>query len=416
MRFFVVLIIAMLPFPAIAITLDEAVRHALENSEDIRIARESSEELRAAGDLVAVSGKPQLTFGAGYVELGGNAEESPYSVTPDRDISAEVTGAQLLYAGGRIWKRSDLRKNYHKQADLNMASGKRDIVKQVRSAFNAWLYRKAALDIDISRLAQREDELDDAGDLREVGMVTSLDVRQANLNVNFAKDRLNADEAALKEALIDFNLSIGRSDEEPQVPEGRLEEIPDMADIVKSLNERLSQKDFLDLETLKTQYEAAELNHKIAGGEHLPEIALVASAKTGGEEAGEMDESWSAGIQLEWNFCDGGLARANRAASAAGMRRAKEVLNKTVKELAAAVDKIKIDLRSAEKRIELQKEAVELSKKNYEDARGQYRAGTITLTRLGEFNLSYAEARFNLLSLYYMQREIVTEAQALLDR
>lgn len=406
-------------YSSIAATMEEAVRIALENTEAARIVEESSKELREAGNQVAAFVYPQLTLEAGYTEMGNNAEESPipYLNAPDRDISAGVTGTQLLYAGGRIWRSLDLRRNYHAQADLNEKSGKRDIVKSVRSAFNNYLYQKAALDIYISRLSQRHDEIDDAKDLKDAGMVTSLDVRQANLNLNFAKTQLQAGEAAIKEALIDFNLTLGRpSSEEFLVPEGDLGQIQDMAEIIRKLYETVSENAFLDTEFLDTRFNAAELNHKIAHGEYFPEVALVASGKSNGEEPGEMDESWTIGVQLEWDFYDGGRVRAQKALARAQMRQAKENLAQTQKELFGTVDKININIQSLEKRVEIQKEAVELSKRNYEDARSQYRAGTITHTQLGEYNLSFAEARFNLLGLYYMQRGTVTSALALLER
>ena len=417
----IIVIISMLvvfPHSSLAITRDEAVRIALEKSEAVRIVEESSAELRAAGNQATAFVYPQLTFETGYFEMGNNAEESPipYLNAPDRDISAGVTGTQVLYAGGRIWRSLDLKKNYQTQADLYEKSGKRDVAKAVRSAFDNYLYQKAALDININRLSQRHDELDDAKDLKDAGMVTSLDVRQANLNLNFAKAQLQAGEAALKEALIDFNLALGRSaSDEFLVPEGKLGEVPDMTDIIKKLYANVNEDAFLDSASLKTQFDAADLNLKITGGEYLPEVALMASGKSNGEKAGDMTESWRIGVQLEWNFYDGGLVRAKKASAKAQMRQARENLAKTKKELSGAVDKININIQSLEKRIAIQKEAVELSKSNYEDARSQYRAGTITHTQLGEYNLSNAEARFNLIGLYYMQSELVTSALALLE-
>ena len=111
---------------------------------------------------------------------------------------------------------------------------------------------------------------------------------------------------------------------------------------------------------------------------------------------------------------DGGLVRGKKAAAKAGMKRETENLAGVKKDMAGEIEKIDINLRSLEQRTIIQKEAVKLSGENYEDARGQYRAGTITLTRLGEFSLSYSEARFNLLGLFYLQREHFIRAKALL--
>lgn len=349
--------------------------------------------------------------------MGNNQPDSPFPFleSPDRDISAEASGSQLLFAGGRIWNSLKLQDAYYKQSELTIQAGERDIVRNVRNTFDAVLFRKAALDIDISRLAHRNDELQDAKDLRDVGMATSLDVRQAQLNLNVAKDRMKADEAALEEARIDFNLSIGRSgDDSLLTPEGKLRECPDTDALLKNLYAKLSNDALLDIHLLSRQAESSRISYDIACGERYPTLTAVASGKSNGENTGEMYESWNMGLQLSYPLFDGNLIRAKRAEARAGMEKASETLMKTKKSISGAVATIHLKLESLAERVEMQKEAVRLSRENYNDARGHYRAGTITLTRLGEFNLSYTEARFVLAGLYYARRQVIAEALALL--
>jgi len=97
------------------------------------------------------------------------------------------------------------------------------------------------------------------------------------------------------------------------------------------------------------------------------------------------------------------------------MKKTEESLSQTKKLLAGEIETVGVNIESLKQRISLQQEAVELSRENYEDARGHYRAGMITLTRFGEFNLSYAEARFNLLRIFFLRREQLTRAEALLE-
>jgi outer membrane protein TolC len=94
---------------------------------------------------------------------------------------------------------------------------------------------------------------------------------------------------------------------------------------------------------------------------------------------------------------------------------AQDQLSLTEKELKARVNSLGIRRTEVEERIKLQQESVSLAKENYEDARGHYRAGTITLTRLGEFSLSYAEVRFTLQSLFLRQRELASDMEQLLQ-
>lgn len=414
-----VLLALLMPMSVFAITRQEAIEYALDHSEAMRITRESANVLRAAGRQTTSFIRPQLNAAAGHVEMGDNQPDPPFEFleTPDRDIFAEIEAAQVVYAGGRIRRSLDLEKKMIEKADYLETSGERDVVKAVKSAFDAVLYRKAAVEILTDRLAQREAELNDAKDLREVGYATSLDVRQAQLNINFAQNELEEGNALYQEALIGFNIAIGRSgNEDLLTPEGALEDSFDIREIIGHLYDKLTRNDFIDLQSLKVDIAQADLNYNIAAGEALPEVALFTSGKTNGDDIDAMDESWQIGIQLKWDIWDGGLVKAKKEAELANRRKAEENYSQARKSISGDIETIHIKMNSLFQRITLQKEALELSKANYEDARGHYRAGTITMTRLGEFNLSYAEARFNLLGLYYLQRELLVEAEALLHQ
>lgn len=409
-------ILCMSPSSAPAITREAAIKYALEKSESMRIVEESAKSVRAEAQKVTAFTRPQIRLESLYLEMGDNSDPNPFFETPDRNLSAGIAGSQLIFAGGRIWRSMELEQNLWNRADLHYSTGKRDIVKGVKMAFDTVLLEQAVLDILTDRLGQRQKELDDAKDLREAGMVTSLDVRQAMLNLSFAEDALKAEETSYREALIDFNLSLGRSGEElPWIPEGKLEEIPDMDILFARLKTAFSQEDLLDIVTGKNKVQGAELSYEIAKGETLPELALVASGKTDGDDFDETDEYWNLGFQMNWNIFDGGLVRAKTASALSDMRMADENLKKTRKMLAGEIEKIGISIRSFEERIVLQREAVNLSRQNYEDAGEQYRAGTLTLTQLGDFNLDYAEARFILQRLFFSRRGLLNNTEALLE-
>ncbi len=401
------------------ITQQGAVQYALENAENIRIVRQAAQQVRETGKQSVAFLKPQVNLIGGYSKLGTNAPDIPIPELqyPDRDLLAQAELSQLLYAGGRIWKSLALEKNLYKQADQQEISGIRDIVKAVKSAFDSVLYQKAAVEILKDRFLQRQRELEDAQRLWEVGMVTLLDVRQARLNLNFAHDGLKEMEASHMDALIDFNLALGRSmDEKLLNPEGTLDELDDLDGMIQSLYDFVGGDAFVDIELRKTEMETARLNHEVARGGYYPEFLLFSTAATRGESQSDMDESWSVGLQMRWHFSDGGLTRSRTAEAASRLIGARENLKKTRKNLYGRVEQIALNHETLKQRKKIQQEAVKLAEENYEDAREQYLAGTITLTTLGEFNLRFAEARFNLIGIYFLDRQLLIETEALLEK
>ena len=413
----VLLILRALPVEAKRVTLEAAVKYALTHSESIRMAEQAARAAKREADRGVAFTAPQFTISGAYTEMGDNAPDPPASFlqAPDRDLSAEIQGRQVLYAGGRIGTSRTLRDRRYRLANLNEATEIRDIRQRVRNAFDAVLHQRAAVEILTDRVRQRETELADARDLREVGMVTSLDVRQARLSLNMARDALSEGEAGHGEALIAFNLAIGRSGaESPWVPEGDLREIPPVDNLVARLREDAADADQIEIRGAETRSRSARLEADLAGGDRLPSLYLVASGGSAGESPDEMDESWRVGLQASWDLMDGGAARSAEAAARARMRRVEHAANQTRKAVAGEMAAVRVNIESLAQRIRLQREAVALAAENYKDARGHYRAGTITLTRLGEFSLATAEARFNLIRLYYLMRGRITQAQAVL--
>ncbi|MCP4118718.1 MAG: TolC family protein, partial [Desulfobacteraceae bacterium] len=183
----------------------------------------------------------------------------------------------------------------------------------------------------------------------------------------------------------------------------------------RDLQKRIEKGNLLDILSDDALADGAKLDYSIAGAELLPTASLFLSGKTAGEETDEMTESLAAGVKLQWDLFSGGLARSRKAAAQARLKKAKDQLSLTEKELSARVNSLGIRKTEVEERIKIQKESVTLAKENYGDARGHYRAGTITLTRLGEFSLSYAEARFTLQSLFLQQRELAGDMEQLLE-
>jgi outer membrane protein len=403
------------PAASHAVTLEEAIGMALE-AEAARSAAYESDAIEADARARSAFTLPQVSVGGSYLRMDTNAQESPFVQFPDENLTGRAEASQLLWAGGRITNSRRLKKDLYEKSLLTGRARVRDIKRDVRLAFYGVLYRKSLVDILTSRVLQREDELEDARALRDVGVVTSLDVRQAQLLRNTSLDDLRAQEAEYEAALIEFNLVLGRSGGgELLLPDGELIRAPGLDTLLEASKVALAEEELLELRAARNELSSTRHEKKITTGEFLPEIALVSTAESVKEGIFQEGESWTAGVQLRWNIFDGGLKRAKRAAADANLKIAGENLSSESKRMAGLVRNMEVRVRVLDERIDLQEEALALSEENYADARGHYRAGTITQTRLGEFNLAYAEARFNLKRLYFLERQLLAEIQALLE-
>ena len=90
----------------------------------------------------------------------------------------------------------------------------------------------------------------------------------------------------------------------------------------------------------------------------------------GGESPSAYDAFWRIGAQLNWNLFDGGTKQAAVDASLAEKKSRVAVRAQVRKDLCGAINKLKSEAESLDRRIALQIESVQLADGNYEDARG----------------------------------------------
>lgn len=412
---FVLLFLLVMTSSAFAITIDEAVSMALDQSESMRIVEETSTITRAEGSRAVAFTLPQVDLEARYLRTKAETDIIFFE-TPEWTRSWTAQASQVLFAGGKIWNSWKLRNSLYNLSDTGRKAGRRDIISGVKVSFYKVLLQREQLKIFRDRIGQRREELEDAQDLLDAGMVTPLDVRQAQLSLNNAVDQLKEGEVEYNNALVDFNVLLGKPGSgDLLIPDGDLGRAAGLSDTISLLENALQEETLIDIQLAKQDQTVSRMKYRIANGDYLPTLALIGYAQSSNETFGETVDIYAVGFQLSWNILNGGLSTANRASALSELHVRENRLEKGKKELAGTVNTIKETASSLNERIALQEESVVLSEKNYEDSREHYRAGTITQTRLGEFNLSFALARFNLIRLYYFENELHIRARSLLE-
>ncbi|MDI6796032.1 MAG: TolC family protein [Desulfatibacillaceae bacterium] len=420
LRFAAVLIfVFMLPATCLGISLDEAVEYAKQHSQKVGIARQEVHKVEATGRQGRAFALPQVKMGARYLDLGSNSPRLPspldFFAPPESDVGASISASQVLFSGFKAHNAYQLEKALNAGAKLAFSSTVSTVERDVREAFDRVLLARANLAILEDRVSQNESQYQDAKSLKEAGMVTRLDERQSQQALNIATDALRDGKAQLVSAINNFNVTLGRfAAETPLIPQGDIADVPDMHSLIERLETMLESRTLLDIEKARADIRTSSLVYDISKGDYYPNLYLVAQGETAGEKPGSRDESWSLGVQLSWDIYDGGARKAARAKALAEMNQAREGLELALRELSGAIENIKVGFVALEERIAIANASVELARQNYEDAREQYREGFISITQLGDFNLYFSEARFNVTRLHYERRMLATAAILLL--
>lgn len=400
--------------PAQAIELKEAQRIAQLYSDQAHIIAATRQADDASATQTTTFSRPQLNAYAGWSKIDSNSD-NPWLPTPTRDLTIGATASQVLFAGGKIWNSLKLQTSLQQLAIVHQHSNQRDLNHQVALAFIDTQRQQQLHNIAMDRVQQRQQELDDAQALFNVGSVPRLDVREAQLALQQADNELQATATDLFVAISTLNDILGRNPAEKRLsPSADLCEQQDIDTMLNKLNEQITNQQQLDQRTSTLNYTISQQRQQLSSGDYWPTVALGASGEREGEHRSDMDTTWSVGVQLDWKLYSGGEISAKQAQSAATAERARAIQQQTYKNLLTSCANLTQQHQDLLSQIERQRQAVQLAQDNYTDARALYTEGTITMTHLGQYNLAYAETRWQLNQLLYAHNRLYHELKYLL--
>jgi outer membrane protein TolC len=397
----------------LALELEQAQRIARLYSDQAQVITANQHLDNAVARQTTAFARPQVDTYANWTKIDSNAT-NPFLTTPTRDLTVGVQASQLLFAGGRIWYSSQLRDSLEQFSTLHQHTQILELDYAVAIAFITAQYQQQVYTIASERVQQLQQELDDATALFHLGSAPQLDVREAQLTLHQAQNTQQASASELYVAITNFNQQLGRSTSEKRLtPSTKLEQRQDIDLLLATLEQQIVERKQQDLLSSAIDYTISRQQQQLATGTYWPTIAVTASAETQGEEQDDMDEAWTVGLQLDWRVLSGGEISAKHAQAQAITARAGARQQQTYKKLLAAYANLHQQQQDLVEQIQRQRQAVKIAQENYADARALYLAGTITMTHLGQYNLAYAESRFNLSQLLYNHNRLYHELRRL---
>lgn len=173
------------PLPRLPYSSDEAFEVAQRNSPELSRAVFNEQASRANIDAYRATGGPSLSLrGAGTLD----GRISPYRLRDqNRDVSASVVLSIPLSAGGRIASQIRQAEDRNGQDRLRIEASRRDLVRDVRNAWNALATTQRALDLIGARSAAAAIQLDGMLSEYRVGLRSTFDVLYAQQSLRDAQ-------------------------------------------------------------------------------------------------------------------------------------------------------------------------------------------------------------------------------------
>lgn len=390
------------------LTLDQALRFALENSYAIRLARERLREQEGVIVEVRADVLPNVSLDGNYSRDDKDLDESTPPSNSYQNWTVGVYARQLLYSGGGVKAALDAAKTTRSAAELDILAVVNDVLLDVRSRYADVLLNRERIEVQEQSVKLLEEQLLTVKNRFEAGSVSQFEVLTAEVALaNAQPDLINARNGfrisvdELRRA-IGYNSSFADAQRVPKF-EGELVFSPVNYDLESSLAAaRAKRPELLRLEQLRQAYESGVVN---ARSGYLPKVYL-----TGGYEGvksrfsnsfSDSANGWTAGVEGSWAIFDGARTRGRVVQARSQLAQARLTLDE--QELAVEVE-VRRAISTLQEAAELAQAAVKVVDQATEALRladVRYKNGAATQLDVLQARQALTEASLNRLEANY---------------
>ncbi len=322
---------------------------------------------------------PQISASTGYSEqhqIGG-----AFGDTITKAYTTTLAANQLLYDFGKTGTSLDAAKWSTRSLEEDRNRVLQETILNVKQAYYALLQAKQLVEVAEKTIEQTDSHLRQAQAFFRAGSKPRFDVTRAEVDVNNAKlNEINA-RNSVRLRTIALNNAMGidparRTEIEDAPPAVAGEEMPSLeqaqADALKNRPEMLKAEN--DIEAARARVEAEESNY-------LPTISANGAYNWAngtaemGPYKGDVQNSWSAGVQLTVPLFQGGLTRGRVSEARANLVSLEAQRVAAKQAILLEVNQAYADLESATARVGVMETALQKARENLDLAQGRYEAG-----------------------------------------
>jgi len=415
------------------LTLEECIARALDDNTDVRLSQQSV--LRARADLKSVRADylPSVNatlFGYTRSRTGSSVriQENPSGeVDPEtgqrilREESTLIPGIdrnsysfstslnQTLYDAGRRANNYAAAQRDLTGTEYGFSSSQVDVTAQVKRRYFDLLKARELVEVQEEAVTLSEKQLENARARLEVGSGTEVDVLRLRVALDNARAQLINNEQSVIIARANLNHIMGASIRTPlevvPLQEGQWN-TPVLQDSLAPLIERAQQH---NPNLLRLDQAALAAEHGIAAAHsaYRPRLGGNVSYSRNNEVFDsiyqDLNRSYrlNVGVSLTYNLFDGGIRRANVDRARTALETAKMNLEQQQREIALAVEVSHLELVRLEKILRIAESTVELAGEDLRLAQERYRVGKGRLLEALDAQVSFTEARSNLVRTRY---------------
>lgn len=381
------------------ITLEDALKIALENNKEIKKVKFENEGIYGRYLEERSQAFPKINvLGSGSKQMDETFYKFSQGLFPkEQDVlSYNISLSQTLYSWGKIGAAVRAAQLALDSTEVSLKLSEEEIKKETIEAFYDVLFQKELIRISRENLKQKENHLREAEGKFELGVGTEYDILAAKVNYENAKVNLLKAENGLnilKERLkfilgIDYEID----------PVGELELVKeDEITFENAFAVALKERKELKLQELieKGRYEFI----KIQKSQNKPKVFLDAYFERRNLKAGEMDlnvSSWNYTLNLSIPLFDGFRTKGSVLEAESEYNKAKLEHEKLIDAVRLEIKQAIFELEEAKKVLKASEETLKLAEKWCQMAEEGYKLGVKTNLDVEDAQLNLSNAKVNL--------------------
>lgn len=360
------------------ISLEDSLLMALANNHSIKMAGYDYEN--AKWQLSSARRATGLTLGwkGQGIKNGGIATEAQGG--PRTGFSNSFSLSLPIYTGGKLEGLQASAKARVAEQDLAFERTKQSVKESTTAAYFKALQARNQVSVYNDTVKTCNEHLRNVNAQFSVGVVAKSDVLASEVQLASAQLGLTKAENDYYVAVATLNKIIGL----PIDTDLNLTDDLDYAHYDVNLDEctKIAMHNRPDALASLFAIEEAKGGAQSARSGYLPSISVSAGKTYGGYNGwfanDDSKNSWTIGVQGEWNFWDNNVTQANVSAADAMVRKAEENAMETESTVRLEVQTALLNMQSSEKNISTTSTAVEKAEEDYNIARVRYSAGVGT--------------------------------------
>lgn len=228
-------------------------------------------------------------------------QEIPIADKDQYKLSLEIV--QPLFAGGALKNSYKVAKNDVLSAELDKQQSIRELKLKVIEAYYGVTETRQFQEVAQSGVLSIKAQKDIAQAFFNEGMIPKNDLLVAQVGYADGMQKLIAAKNAVKLSESAFNLLLARNLSVPVIIDAEIPMPPLTINLEEATATALKHRQ--ELKILKLQMDSAQKGVKIAKSVYLPGIAATYTYERTGDEPDVEDDTWTAGVGLNWNIFEG---------------------------------------------------------------------------------------------------------------